>query len=263
MGDNIIREPAFKIREIARNTLRDNWQRVIVGLLIIYLLDGVVSLILNGIFYYPRVYELGGEAITFNVGYGGKIYDLLVGGAIEYGATLYVMVFFRKRESNYGLLFEGFSHFVKCFLLALVITIKVFLWTLLFIIPGIIATFRYSQAFYIMIDNPDYSISQCIKESSRIMKGNKGKLFYLRLTFIGWVILAGLPMSYTRYSYVTTSAGFIDVLGIVKLTLLGLPMIALTAYISMSEMAFYELATKHLVVVNASPEDNPMDRNEF
>ncbi len=68
--------------------------------------------------------------------------------------------------SDYSLNFEGFSFFVKAFLLQLLIGIKVFLWTLLFIVPGIVAGYRYSQAFYILADNPDYSVTQCVEEKA-------------------------------------------------------------------------------------------------
>ena len=84
--------------------------------------------------------------------------------------------FFRNKKTEITTLFEGFSYFGKAFVLLILMGVKIFLWTLLFIVPGIIAAFRYSQAFYVLIDHPEYSPNQCLKESSLMMKGNKWKL---------------------------------------------------------------------------------------
>jgi len=57
------------------------------------------------------------------------------------------------------------------------------------VIPGIIKGLSYSMAFYILADDPTKSVKQCIDESKEMMKGNKGKLFGLQLSFMGWVLL--------------------------------------------------------------------------
>ena len=66
------------------------------------------------------------------------------------------------------------------------------LWLLLFIIPGIIALYRYRMAPLLMMDQPDWSITKCIKESGRMMKGHKMDLFILDLSFIGWMLLSSI-----------------------------------------------------------------------
>ena len=66
---------------------------------------------------------------------------------------------------------------------------------MLFIIPGLIASYRYSLAFYILADDPSKGVNQCINESKQIMAGNKMALFTMQLTFIGWSILATLPVA--------------------------------------------------------------------
>ena len=72
-----------------------------------------------------------------------------------------------------AILFTGFDYFVKAALLRLVTSILILLWTLLFIVPGIIAAIRYSQAFYILADHPDKDIMECIEDSKYLMQGNK------------------------------------------------------------------------------------------
>ena len=71
----------------------------------------------------------------------------------------------------------------------IMIEVFTFLWSLLFVIPGIIKAFSYSMAYYVKIDHPEYDWNACIKESMRIMDGHKMELFVLMLSFIGWTIV--------------------------------------------------------------------------
>jgi len=64
------------------------------------------------------------------------------------------------------------------------------LWTLLFIIPGIIKGYSYRLVPYIIAENPEMSAMDAINESRRLMNGNKWKTFCLDLSFIGWILLA-------------------------------------------------------------------------
>lgn len=65
----------------------------------------------------------------------------------------------------------------------------VFLWSLLFLIPGLIKSFSYALTPYILEDNPELSANQAINMSRRMMRGHKFDLFYLLLSFLGWYIL--------------------------------------------------------------------------
>lgn len=76
---------------------------------------------------------------------------------------------------------EAFKLAFKSIPLTLLMGIKIFLWSLLFIIPGIIKAFAYSQAYYIKADNPSWSSGQCIKHSIKVTQGRKGRLFLLML----------------------------------------------------------------------------------
>ena len=70
--------------------------------------------------------------------------------------------------------------------------LKIFLWTLLFIVPGIVAAFRYAMAPYVLAEHPELTASEAIEKSKQMMAGNKGRLFCLQLSFIGWFLLACL-----------------------------------------------------------------------
>lgn len=115
---------------------------------------------------------------------------LLVLLPIRYGYDIVFLKAHREnRPVNIGELFDGFNDYGRVLLTNLLILIYTFLWTLLFIIPGIIKTFSYSMTNYVLADRPELSYNAAIEESMRLMKGNKMKLFLLYLSFIGWAFL--------------------------------------------------------------------------
>ena len=65
----------------------------------------------------------------------------------------------------------------------------VFLWSLLFVIPGVIKSYAYAMTFFIINDNPDISPMDALHESERLMDGHKMELFMLDLSFIFWHLL--------------------------------------------------------------------------
>ena len=67
--------------------------------------------------------------------------------------------------------------------------IKIFLWSLLFVIPGIIKAYEYSMVPYILSENPNISCDRAFKLSKQMTKGEKFNIFLLQLSFIGWMIL--------------------------------------------------------------------------
>ena len=65
----------------------------------------------------------------------------------------------------------------------------IFLWSLLFIIPGIIKSFSYAMTPFILEENPELSANEAIDRSRAMMKGHKFDYFWLLLSFIGWGFL--------------------------------------------------------------------------
>lgn len=117
----------------------------------------------------------------------------------------------RNEPVKIGNLFEPFSNFklyLKSVGVSILITIYTLLWSLLFIIPGIIKGIAYSQTYYILKDHPGYSVNRAITESRKIMKGHKWSYFLLQLSFIGWGILSVLTLGIGflwLMPYITTS----------------------------------------------------------
>jgi len=109
------------------------------------------------------------------------------------GMTCVCLNVSRSRPASFGTLFDPFGMFFKFLWLNILMRIYIFLWTLLLVVPGIIAQYKYSMAVYILLDNPEYSASECIRLSKEMMNGKKLDLFVLDLSFIGWIILSIIP----------------------------------------------------------------------
>lgn len=86
-------------------------------------------------------------------------------------------------------LFDGYKDFMRIFGTTLLMNVYIFLWTLLFIFPGIIKSISYSQTYYVLKDNPEFKFNEAIERSMEMMEGHKMQYFLLMLSFIGWIIL--------------------------------------------------------------------------
>ena len=86
-------------------------------------------------------------------------------------------------------LFKGFNMMGKSIALFLLILLFTMLWSLLFVIPGIIKSYSYSMAFYILAENPEMTAREALNESKLIMNGHKMDFFVLQLSFILWSLL--------------------------------------------------------------------------
>ena len=111
------------------------------------------------------------------------------------GANYLCLKAARGEEFSVSDLFIGFKERTgRLLLLELLIGLFSFLWGLLLIIPGIIKGMAYSQAFYIYLDNPELTASECISESEDIMDGFKTDYFVLNLLFSLVLLLLFLPV---------------------------------------------------------------------
>ena len=120
------------------------------------------------------------------------------------GFSLFVMNSVRRSQPAIGNLLDGFGMFPRVLFLILLQIVFIFLWSLLLVIPGIIAAYRYSFAVYVMIDHPEMSAMDCLRESKRLTTGYKRQLFLLDLSFIFWFLLTMIPVvGYIAQVYVT------------------------------------------------------------
>ena len=117
---------------------------------------------------------------------------ILVSGPFSVALSMISLRVIRREEFELQNLFDGFKNFMNTFLLGLVNSIFIALWTLLLIVPGIIKSLAYSMSYYVMAENPEISQEDARNASIKMMDGNKMRLFCLNLSFIGWYILSAL-----------------------------------------------------------------------
>ena len=124
-----------------------------------------------------------------------RILSFLLSGVICLGISRFSLKLINNREeAKFSDLFSGFSVYLKALGLNILSTLAIMLGTILLIVPGIIISLMFSQAYYILAEDDDKSIIQCLRESSQIMKGHKWELLVLQLSFIGWMLLVGLTL---------------------------------------------------------------------
>lgn len=113
-------------------------------------------------------------------------------GSISIGHDRFCLKLVDGEQAQFEDLFSAFDIFGSAFVLNLLIALKVFAWSLLFVIPGIVKMYAYSMAYYVKLDHPDYGWKACIDESRQLMDGHKWEKFVLDLSFLGWIIVGSL-----------------------------------------------------------------------
>ena len=126
---------------------------------------------------------------------------MLLGLVLGAGYTLYCMAVSRGERAEYLTLFDAFSFVGRLIGLHLLIGILVGLWSLLFVIPGIVAYYRYRFAPLYLYEHPERGILEALRESCRLTRGYKASLFTLDLSYIGWGLLAYLPSVVVNFIY--------------------------------------------------------------
>jgi len=166
------RTPNAELMAQAREQLSGHWGRPITVSLLIFL----ISLLASGV---PR--------------FGGLL-CLLIAGPLKLGSAVFYLSFTRNRSGRVAMALKGFQNFGRALGAHLLKELFVFLWSLLLIVPGIIARMAYSQTFYLLADNPRLGPSEAISTSKRMMKGHKLRYAYLQARFVGWIILGFLTL---------------------------------------------------------------------
>ena len=195
-------------RRIARENLSGNWKSAIGTAIVASLLGGLltgasflfsirINLDEQGIRtikeIFPHILEIA--TVTGAISSVLGIVSFILGGVIQLGYAKYLLKQHDHREPKFNDLFSMFDQFGAGFCQALLRGLYIFLWSLLFVIPGIVASYRYAMTPFIMAENPELSASEAITLSKHMMNGRKWELFCLDFSFIGWSILCGLTLN--------------------------------------------------------------------
>jgi len=119
----------------------------------------------------------------------------ILGGVIQLGYCKFLLKQHDDRDPEFNDLFSEFGRFGTGFAQNFLRNLYITLWSLLLIIPGIIKALSYAMTPYILAENPGMGANEAITRSRELMDGYKADLFVLRLTFLGWDILAALTLN--------------------------------------------------------------------
>ena len=183
----------------------------------------------------------------------------LVSQVLSAGYTCYCLGIHRREHMPYASLFDAFSFAGKVILLTIVQGIFVFLWSLLFVIPGIIASYRYAFAMLNLCQNPELGVMEALDLSKRQTLGYKWQLFVLQLSFIGWSLLVlGAFLVYELLIAALLPDSFPGImLGSLLLSVLVFAaQLYLTPYVELSVCGFYLRAT-------AQPEEPQLPQSDW
>ena len=195
-----------EIKAIGKSRFQANYWPCVLAVLLVALAIGVVS----GALSMPAAIRAANSgsyydgSVQVNVNYGG-ILTLIIAGPLEIGlAYFFIMNVLGRTDITCTTPFTAaFTNFGRKLGGYLWMTLFTFLWSLLFIIPGIIKSFSYAMTPYILADCPNVRAQDALKLSMRIMKGHKWELFVFYLSYIGWGILSILTLGLLALFYVS------------------------------------------------------------
>ena len=132
--------------------------------------------------------------ILSSIGSAVGLAQFILGGTVQLGYTQYLLKQYHRQPLTFSDLFSQFDRFGQGFLQAFLRSLYTFLWSLLFVIHGIVKSYSYAMTPFIMAENPEMSAKDAITASRELMDGHKGELFTLELTFLGWALLCVLTL---------------------------------------------------------------------
>ena len=199
------------LRARAREKLTGNWGVSIAVALVVSLLGGLIT---GGSFlpdlqseltaYFPFLQKIadtmnrGIQMGRFTFSLRGGILGFaafLIGGVLELGYADFLLKQHDGNEVSFSDLFSKFDYFGTGFAQHFLRGLYTMLWSLLFLIPGIIKGYAYAMTPFILAEHPELTASRAIELSEQLMDGHKAELFFLELSFIGWDLLAVLTLN--------------------------------------------------------------------
>lgn len=173
----------------------------------------------------------------------------LISTVLSAGYTCYCLGIQHREEMPYESLFDAFSFAGKVIWLEILKAVIVFLWSLLFIIPGIIAAYRYVFAVMNLCENPDLSAMEALRLSKQQTMGYKWQFFVLELSFIGWYLLGGVIVSVGTSVFASrmpdSLAGSL-LASVIYMVLYSIVAVYVTPYAELAKCGFYLRATAPL-----------------
>ena len=203
------------LRFIARRALTGRWGVAIGSSIVASLLGGIYSANINfnfnfsdneaagnGVFSWfsnltgsQMVFLGAAGAFLLNMALVFSIARLFIGSIVGIGyARFNLDLVDNVTEARFATLFSYMRFWKVAIITRIVRTLYIVLWTLLFIIPGIIASYNYALTDYILAENPELTTKEALELSKKMMYGHRFRLFCLEFSFIGWAFLCVLSL---------------------------------------------------------------------
>lgn len=198
---------ASDFRAAARRALAGKWVLAVVAGLIVGLLGGAssggpelkaeyhsgsgVNFTFGGVPLSPEAAAWVAGALAM-LTLGAVVVALVyftIGGVVSVGYARFNLDLIDGGSPELGGLFAYFPYFKTALCARLLTSLYIFLWTLLLIVPGIVASYSYALVPFLLAEDPDLPAGEAISRSKDMMSGNRWRLFCLDLSFIGWAIL--------------------------------------------------------------------------
>lgn len=235
---------AADFRAIARDALRGKWLIAVVVGLVAALLGGIsssgpeVSVQINSTGAHANLKLAGQTVFSTGSGLAPGLRTLLIGGIlyIAIAALVLIVLYFILgsvigvgyaqfnlrlvdwESPSFETLFAYFPYWKTAVAARLLQSLYILLWSLLLIIPGILASYSYAMTEFILAEHPDLTAGEAIARSKALMYGNRWRLFCLQFSFIGWLILCTLTLGIgnlwlTPYMRTATAAFYREISG--------------------------------------------------
>ena len=249
---------ASDFREKAREALRGKWKRMALLLLLATLLGAGGGISISSVLDVGSNLNLNGAAnaqlrrmltVLATLTACSSLWALFMGSWVNVGLYGLGCRVLDGETPRAGMLFPKGIYW-KCVGMSILRSLIVFAWSLLLVVPGIIAAYRYAMADYILYRHPEMGVMEVLRESKERMRGRKGRLFCLQISFIGWMLLTMVP----GYAALMIATLFVPDLGKSAALSVMLPIMAigglvglvgelfLNAYMHVASVAFFRNA---------------------
>ena len=148
----------------------------------------------DGITLGLRTFLVGGAVYLILAAIVVGVLYFVLGSVVKVGYARFNLDLTAGETPSFETLFSYFPHWKTVAAAQLLQTVYILLWTLLLVIPGIVAGYSYAMTDYILAEHPELTASEAIAQSKAMMEGNRWRLFCLQFSFIGWSILCALTL---------------------------------------------------------------------